>query len=242
MRCFFCRMRKMIKRVFKSKTDVFLLSYTLFLLCAIFLYPIWEKSFAQKMIAAISISGALFSLAELCYTIRSLKNDKIQQSCELLRLSIKAMNDLLAERKRLLDEMTNRANLQYVLRKGSSEQENPFLVKSQSQYKEVVAIETAKYEDDYIKTQKTIKNIQEGIDSMKNKISETSIAGNILMVLGILVFLIIITLNSFAFIELLSPYLTIAAFALLMINYLVKQFYLSNMKIDIEALKEKYDK
>lgn len=152
------------------------------------------------------------------------------------------MNDLLAERKRMIDQMTNSANFQYVLSKGPAEKEDPILVKSQSQQKEVIAIEMAKYEDDYAKTQKTITNIQKGIDSMKSKISETSIAGNVLMVLGILLFLIIITLNSFTFVESLSPYLTITAFALLMINYLVKQFYITNMKIDIEALREKYDK
>ena len=102
--------------IFKSKTDIFLLAYILFLITSLFLYPFWDNSFAAKMIAAISVSGAVFSLAELCYTIQSLKNDKLQQSCELLKLSIKAMKELLLERKKNIDELTSRINLQYVTR------------------------------------------------------------------------------------------------------------------------------
>lgn len=240
MRCFLCRTKNIIRMIFKSKTDIFLLAYILFLITSLFLYPFWDNSFATKMIAAISVSGAVFSLAELCYTIQSLKNDKLQQSCELLKLSIKAMKELLLERKKNIDELTNRINLQYVTRGNLPEQEKAVIENNHNQFKELILNETAKYEADYSKTQKTIENIQDGIDAMKKKISDTSIPGNVLMVLGILLFLIFITLNSSSAIELLSPYLTIAAFALLMINYFVKQVYASNMKIDIEALKEQY--
>lgn len=240
MKCFFCRVKRTIRMIFKSKIDLFLLAYILFLILSLFLYPIWENSFASKMIAAITVSGAVFSIAELCYTIRSLKNDKLQQSCDLLELSIKAMNDLLLERKKSIGEMEDRITLQFVTREGLPEQERAFIEQNHNRYKEMIINENKKYEADYVKTQKTIEDIQKGVDSMKKKISDKSIAGNVLMVLGILLFLIIMTLNSATFIEKLIPYLTIFAFAVLMINYLVKQFYISNMKIDVEALKKQY--
>jgi 5-bromo-4-chloroindolyl phosphate hydrolysis protein len=89
--------------VLKTKSDLFLLAYILFLLCSLFLYPIWNYHFASTIIAAISISGAFISLAELFYTIQSLKNQSIVQPCELLKLSIKAMNNLLAEQKKMIE-------------------------------------------------------------------------------------------------------------------------------------------
>jgi hypothetical protein len=107
--------------------------------------------------------------------------------------------------------------------------------------KEYIIKSYTEYENDYERTQKTINDIQSGIDEMKQKISTNSIPGNVLMVIGILLFLLIITLENTEIVITISPYLTIAAFALVMINYFVKQVYAANNSLDIDSLREKYD-
>ena len=107
--------------------------------------------------------------------------------------------------------------------------------------KEYIKRSYTEYENDYERTQKTINDIQSGIDEMKQKISTNSIPGNVLMVVGILLFLLIMTLENTEIIITISPYLTIEAFALVMINYFVKQVYAANNTLDIDSLREKYD-
>ena len=242
MKCFFCKVKQILKTVFQSKTDVFLLSYVLFLICALFLYPFWSQAFAHKMIAAISVSGALISLAELCYTIRSIKNERLHQSCELLRLSVKAIKELLQERKRMVDEIDKKICVHFTSKENISEQEKEMLLQKYSEQMDFAANAKEKYQTDYENAQTTITNIQNGISTMKEKASKTSISGNIFMVFGILSFLIITSLDNTGFLTMLSPYLTILAFALLMVNYFVKQICSSNNKIDLDALREQYDK
>ena len=241
IKCFFCRCKSITNMVLKTKTDLFLLAYILFLICALFLYPSWNNHFASTIIAAVSISGAFFSLAELFYTIQKLKNEKINQSCELLRLSIKAMNNLLDERKKMLDAMSKEMCPHWEPRDDLSETEKKELKTRIERQTEYVKNAYAEYENKYEDTQKTIKEIQSGIDKMKQKISNNSVPGNILMVIGILLFLLIMTFENTEMIIAVSPYLTIAAFALVMINYFVKQVYSANNTLDIDALREKYD-
>ena len=241
MKRFFNRWKVVTSMVLKTKTDLFLLAYILFLLCSLFLYPLWNHHFASTIIAAISISGAFFSLAELFYTIQSLKNQSIVQSCELLKLSIKAMNNLLTERKRMIDNTAKEICPHWEPRDDLPENEKKELKLQIEKQKEYIKKSYTEYENDYERTQKTINDIQSGIDEMKQKISTNSIPGNVLMVVGILLFLLIMTLENTEIIITISPYLTIAAFALVMINYFVKQVYAANNTLDIDSLREKYD-
>ncbi len=151
------------------------------------------------------------------------------------------MNNLLDERKKMIDNVSSEICPHWEPRDDLPVDERKELLRRSKQQKEYVAKAYSEYEKDYKKTHITVDNIQSGIDKMKKEISHSSIPGNSLMIVGILLFLLIMTFEKTDMIISVSPYLTIMAFALVMINYFVKQVYAANNPLDIDALREKYD-
>lgn len=216
--CPICRIRQIVLMCIKTRSLLFLLAYTAFTVYSLFAYKSWDSETAQRVIHAIVITGAFFSVAELFYTLHEIKARRYAYGQELLAISIKAINDLseeidtIREQKRIIQN-----------------------------YDALNSVDTEK------KMPKSIKEYQDLIGRMKESVtklgkqkSEESIAGNIFMVVGTLLFFILITTDiSFFFSKTIGDLLTIAAFAIVMITYYIKQVYFINFNEELGEIKYK---
>lgn len=202
----------------KTRALLFLLAYTVFTIYSLFAYKSWDSETAQRVIHAIVITGAFFSVAELFYTLHEIKAKHYAYSQELLAISIKAIKDLS-------EEVDTKRELYRVIQNCGT------LDSADTKKKMPKSIE---------EYQNLIGRMKESVAELDKQKSEESIAGNIFMVVGTLLFFILITTDiSFFFSKAIGDILTIAAFSVVMITYYIKQVCFINFNEELGEMKYK---
>ena len=93
--------------------------------------------------------------------------------------------------------------------------------------------------DVFEKGKDVIERLEKAITEMEPKTKETSIWGNVFMVIGVLLFFLIITFDSMLVISVdISNYCTIIAFLLVVINFYIKQLYSANVQYTLDETRK----
>lgn len=215
LRCVVCKSKQYLSLCLKTKSSLFLLAYVLFLACCLVIYPFWDTNTAQCMIAGIAIAGACFSLADLFYCIQEMKSTSIAKKQELFLMTIKVIRDG-EQRVKDLRSFTDKLH---------QNDEN--------------SINKGKETIDFEKGKDIIERLEQAIDEMEPQIKQPSIAGNIFMVLGVLLFFMAVAFDSlFAISADISNYCTILAFLLVVINFYIKQVYSANIQYSLDETRK----
>ncbi len=216
--CSICRIRRTVLMCIKTRSLLFLLAYTIFTIYSLFAYKSWDEWTSQRIIHAIVITGALFSVAELFYTLHEIKVRHYAYSQELLAISIKAIRDL-SEEVDFQENRVRRAQNYFASNPNYHENDIPKTIEE--------------YQD-------LIENLKETVEKLGKQKSEESIIGNIIMVIGMLAFFILVTTDiSSVFSQTMGDLLTIAAFSVVMITYYIKQVCFINSNEELGEMKYK---
>lgn len=211
MRCVICKSKKFFMLCIKTKSSLFLLAYVLFLVCCLLIYPVWDSATAQSIITGIAIAGACFSLADLFYCIQDMKNASVAKQQELYLMTIKVIRD-------------------------GEERVKSLRLKVNTIKPADVQVENAEV---FEKGKDVIERLEKAITEMEPKTKETSIWGNVFMVIGVLLFFLIITFDSMLVISVdISNYCTIIAFLLVVINFYIKQLYSANVQYTLDETRK----
>lgn len=214
--CLMCHTKRIVLMCIKTKSLLFLLAYTIFTIYSLFAYCLWDRETSERIINAIVITGALFSVAELFYTLHEIKARRYAYAQELLAISVKAIRDLSEEidfKKNKIRKMQN------------------FCVSEQAFLQNDAPKTIEEYRD-------LVENLKKTVMGLEKRKSEESIVGNIFMMVGMLAFFILITtdISSF-FSKAVGDSLTIAAFSIVMITYYIKQICTINSNEELGKMK-----
>ena len=210
IRCAVCKSKKFLLLCIKIKSGLFLLAYVLFLVCCLLIYPVWDSTTAQSIIAGIAIAGACFSLADLFYCIQDMKNASVVKQQELFLMTIKVIRD--GEER--VQSLRSRS---YASKSAESQPEA----------------------EEFVKGKDIIERLEKTIAEMESKTNEISLWGNVFMIIGVLLFFLIITFDSMLIISVdVSNYCTIIAFLLVVINFYIKQLYSANVQYTLDETRK----
>jgi len=239
--------------LFRSKSELFFLAYLVFLIVTLIL-TIFNIQYNRNTISAVIIVGAIFSVAELFYSLDAIKKDLQKLHIEAETTQIQAMtrlqtvSDELTERNReLVDERYSasfcegfepRSSLsieekQRIL--GKLEIEKTEAIKAKAEFER-----TAKnHYQEKEKTQLLIEALHENIRAQEIDIKKDPIVANIFMFIGIFAFLLLLVVKqTIVLSERLNSIITIGVFILLVLNYYIKQFYTNLVRQDMQAYKD----
>ena len=217
--CTVCRMRRIVLMCIKTRSLLFLLAYTVFTVYSLFAYRSWDGTTAQRVIHAITITGAFFSIAELFYTLQEIKARHYAYSQELLAISIKAIKDISEE----VDANRKELLIMQMCKKTDD--------RCHTERKTPKAIE--EYQD-------LLERMEKSVTELEKQKYQESITGNIFMIVGMLLFFILITTDiSTFFSKTAGDLLTIAAFSIVMITYYIKQVCFINSNEELGEMKYK---
>lgn len=218
VQCSICRIRRTALMCIKTRSLLFLLAYTIFTIYSLFAYKSWDKETAQRIIHAVVITGAIFSIAELFYTLHEIKIRHYAYTQELLAISIKAIKDLC-------EDIDTKHKKIYIAQNHSTNGSvccDKDIPKTSEEY------------------QALIERMKKSVEELDKQKSGESIAGNIFMAVGMLSFFILMTtdISSF-FSKTMGDLLTIGAFAVVMITYYIKQVCIINSNEELGERKYK---
>lgn len=217
----------------KTKSNIFLFAYILFLFYSLVMYHSWDETTSHRIIIAIVVAGTCFSVAELFFTIRDIKNAQRIKLQELYAMSIKAIKDLSEKGKSLLLER------EILLRERYLDVCKTDIRRKEEDYR-IYEEEKEKKKESELRCQKTISNLEEEIKTIDKNENSDSILGNIFMVIGILLFFVLMTFDvSVSLNSNVCNYLTILAFVFLVSNYYIKQLYIVNMEDTLAETRKK---
>lgn len=192
-----------------------MLAYILYLMFCLFMHGIWDNKTEQRIVFAVVVAGAFFSVADLLYSLKSIKIQRIKDKRDLLAIAIKAITEGSESIHRLRNECitSNRSLNDENMPSGISADE----------------------------ISKVLTGLEHEIARLEEEKNAQSIVGNVLMLLGTLLFFILATMEFAGdILASVNYYSTVLAFVFVVLNFYIKQVYASNAQDDLDDMKVRY--
>ena len=240
------KIKTLLHKMFIRKSDVFIIAYILFILYSLVALLFYKEAIVMKTIAGIIITGLLFSISEFLnfradinsefsYQIADIRKRLQEKRIEIANESISYHDEHMRKAVESMNELSSKNS--------GCEELSELYQQTVSTYQASISDSKSKKKE----AQLELANSKTEFDDILNdlvyseeRITLIKIWANILLIVGVLSFLIILTIEGFPNCwEMVNNHLTIATFAIVIITLYARDYLAKRQRERIVELEGK---